>query len=183
MIFDWTPIISTERLILREQNENVIYNVFEKLNTHEQLLFFGLDNTGELKKEREKYSRVFTINNVNFKKWNILKKDQFEIIGECGFHTWKIDHQVAEIGYKIYKQTERKKRYMSEAFQRIIEYGFKNMNLNRIEALISPDNIPSLQLVVKNGFTKEGVLREHFKINNKIHDSVVYSLLKREYEF
>ncbi|MND70827.1 putative ribosomal N-acetyltransferase YdaF [compost metagenome] len=71
---------------------------------------------------------------------------------------------------------------MTEALKPIIQYGFETMKLNRIEAFLSPDNIPSLKLVQKFGFTKEGHLREHYNKDNKLEDSAVYSLLKSEYK-
>jgi [ribosomal protein S5]-alanine N-acetyltransferase len=71
---------------------------------------------------------------------------------------------------------------MLEAITSIVDYGFHKMELNRIEAFISPDNLPSKKLIAKAGFTQEGVLREHYKWENKIYDSVVFSLLKSEYK-
>ena len=70
---------------------------------------------------------------------------------------------------------------MSEAILRIIDYGFSQMNLHRIEAFIGPANIASQKLVEKLGFQKEGVLREHYRKQGVIEDSIVYSLLKKEY--
>jgi ribosomal-protein-alanine N-acetyltransferase len=55
------------------------------------------------------------------------------------------------------------------------------MYLHRIEALVGPHNIPSLKLVKSFGFREEGRLREHYFINNQLEDSIVFSLLKREY--
>ena len=57
------------------------------------------------------------------------------------------------------------------------------MKLNWVEAFIGPDNIPSRRLVEGYGFAVEGQLREHFCYDDVIQDSVVYSLLKSEYDF
>ena len=70
---------------------------------------------------------------------------------------------------------------MSEAVKAIIEYGFKTMNLNRIEACIGPANIASQNLVKKFGFSREGYLRQHYIRNEEIQDSLIFSLLKEEY--
>ena len=55
------------------------------------------------------------------------------------------------------------------------------MNLHRIEALAASYNIPSLKLLDKMNFKKEGVLREHYSVNDRMEDSVVFSLLKSEF--
>ena len=56
------------------------------------------------------------------------------------------------------------------------------MGLNRVEALIGPNNIASLKLIAKMDFTKEGVLRSHYFVNDRLEDSIIYALLKKEYE-
>jgi len=84
------------------------------------------------------------------------------VIGSCGFHNWIKNHERSEIGYEIHKQYQNQ-GYMSEAIKKVINYGFQEMNLNRIEALIDPMNENSIRIVTKNGFKQEGILRGHYK--------------------
>lgn len=93
-----------------------------------------------------------------------------------------MDHERAEIGYVLFEADYNRKGLMSEAIGPIIEYGFKQMKLNRIEAFIGPKNQASIQLISKLNFVKEGQLREHYCENNRVEDSIVYSLLRKEYE-
>ncbi|HEY2728055.1 MAG TPA: GNAT family protein [Parafilimonas sp.] len=53
------------------------------------------------------------------------------------------------------------------------------MNLRRIEALIELNNIASLKLSKKIGFIQDGYLREHYKHNGVMEDSLMFSLLKK----
>ena len=69
---------------------------------------------------------------------------------------------------------------MLEAMKKVLQYGFQNMGLNRIEALIDPENIKSIQLIEKFNFNKEGVLRGHYQTDNGFEDSMIFSLLKNE---
>ncbi len=70
---------------------------------------------------------------------------------------------------------------MGEALEAIIDYGFKFLNLHRIEALVGKENIPSLRLMEKNNFIREGVLREHYYVAGKFEDSILFSKLREEY--
>jgi len=70
---------------------------------------------------------------------------------------------------------------MTEAFQKIIHYGFDVMKLNRIEAFVSPQNEASIKLLKKFNFVEEGLLRKHYFKNNIMEDSLVCSLLRSEY--
>ena len=102
-------------------------------------------------------------------------------MGWCGYHTWYIQHDRAELGYELYHESDRGKGYMSELMPYVIEYGFKDMNLNRIEAMVGPTNIPSLKLLEASGFVKEGQMRSHYLRDGEYQDSLVFSLLRNEY--
>jgi len=71
---------------------------------------------------------------------------------------------------------------MSEALVSIINYGFHTMNLERIEAVVSPNNMPSIKLLKRMKFKEEGYLKHHYFYNNKMEDSIIFALFKSEYE-
>ena len=58
------------------------------------------------------------------------------------------------------------------------EIGYDQMELNRTESLISPDNLASIKIIEKNVFIQEGVFRGHYKTDDDYEDSLMYSLLK-----
>ena len=71
---------------------------------------------------------------------------------------------------------------MSEAIVSIVNYGFHNMNLERIEAFVSPNNMPSIKLLKRIKFKEEGLLKHHYFDNNKMDDSIIFALLRFEYK-
>ena len=99
-------------------------------------------------------------------------------MGWCGFHTWYTDHDRAELGYGLNKDCFKRQGFMSEAIPTILEYGFKEMKLHRIEAFASSENTASIKLLKSNNFEKEGLLKEHYLINGIHEDSEVYALIK-----
>lgn len=52
--------------------------------------------------------------------------------------------------------------------------------MERIEALIEPDNHPSQKLVEKQGFRREGLLRHYEYTCGKFDDLYMYSLIKED---
>lgn len=62
----------------------------------------------------------------------------------------------------------------------VINYGFSQLGLNRVEAFIDPHNISSRKLLQKVGLTEEGTLRDYFYEKNKFVDAVIFSILKQE---
>ena len=72
---------------------------------------------------------------------------------------------------------------MKEALPFVLQYGFEEMELKRIEALVGPNNEASLRLIRSMGFVQEGLLREHYFTNGRFEDSLFFSLLQREFVF
>ena len=176
--------IYTERLILRKLTQECFDYIHSEMTQEDQLKILGLESNKELLKEKEKYKNGLSSHNKKFLYYQLIDKKAKEIIGWCGFHTWYTDHNRAEIGYGLFRDDYKNKGLMSEAISPIIDYGFMQMKLNRIEAFIEPENIASIKLIKKLNFVKEGQLREHYYNykNDRIEDSMVYSLLRREYE-
>ena len=69
----------------------------------------------------------------------------------------------------------------SEAFERIIKFFFEEVKVNRIEAANNEKNIYSGKVMLKCKLKKEGILRDALKDNSGITDSLIYSILRREY--
>ncbi len=68
---------------------------------------------------------------------------------------------------------------VSDVVGKMISYAFDNLHLNKIIICTSEDNIPSQQVALKNGFIKEGVLRNEF-INHQgeLEDVHYFGLIK-----
>ena len=70
---------------------------------------------------------------------------------------------------------------MAEALTSIIGLGFKEVGLNRIQAVVMPQNERSNKLLEKLGFRREGILREYENWGDKGQvDVLMFSLLRSE---
>lgn len=174
--------LTTSRLVLRKLTPEVFDYIYRDLSETKQLEFLGLESEAELEAEKKKYKIGLRTYNKSFLYFQLLEQKSRNIIGWCGYHTWYLDHDRAEIGYGLCEADSRRKGFMSEAIVPIVEYGFKQMKLTRIEAFIGPGNQASINLINKMNFVKEGQLRDHYYSNNRVEDSIVYSLLRKEYE-
>ena len=112
----------------------------------------------------------------------LIDKETGFPIGECGFHTWAASHNRAEVFYNMTNDNYKQKGLMTEALKAVLKFGFTQLKLHRIEALIAAENEPSLKLLFRYGFSKEGTMREDYVVDGKNEDSDCYSLLKWEWE-
>lgn len=172
------PKLETERLLLKEITEEDAEGIFACFSNDHVTRYYGQDTLENIE-QAEKFVEFFSKNYTEKKgiRWGIEIKGSKGIIGTIGFNVWSVKHKRAEIGYEIHPDQWRK-GYTFEAVSRVIEYGFSEMGLTRIGAVVFIENEASNQLLSKVGFQKEGVLRNYMYQNGKPHDTYVYSLLK-----
>ena len=72
---------------------------------------------------------------------------------------------------------------MREAVKAMVQYGFETLDLERIEARYVPKNQASAAVLKHCHFVYEGCLRKAIYLNDhRLHDMVICSILKEEYE-
>lgn len=174
-------ILLTPRLTLRIVTPQGYNHALENLSDTELMAFFGTDEAG-IAKERFRYNGGLVTFNRSFISFYIIENESSKVIGWCGFHTWYTEHNRAEIGYFLNDDCHKHKGYMSEVLPVVLRYGFEQMNLHRVEALLADYNTASKRLLIKSGFVYEGCLRQHYYVDGVPEDSVIYSLLKDEFE-
>lgn len=174
--------LHTERLKLRLYSPEVANRVFTTMTDTEIMAFLGLDSAEALAREKEKFSLGLTTYNRTFLNFHLIDKQTGAIIGGCGFHTWAPDHRRAEIGYALHSDDHKHKGLMTEALRAVLNYGFDEMNLHRVEALTDTENAASQKLLDNFGFVFEGILRDHYVVDGVPSHSVAYSLLKNEFK-
>lgn len=174
-------ILETPRLLLKKMTPLEYIQLMDNY-TDEEIAKF-LDFTPELVlRERARREHGVSSYQCTFLYFIVVDKQTNKTIGSCGYYRYYPEHERAELGYVLTDQSFRQKGLMKESIPVIIDYGFNKMKLHRIEAMVGPENIPSLRIMELFGFTKEGHLREDYLTNGKHEDSVVFSLLKSEYK-
>ncbi|MCE3282664.1 MAG: alanine acetyltransferase [Chitinophagaceae bacterium] len=172
--------LETKRLYLRKLTDEDYVRILTSGTDEELVTFLGV-TPDNIEKERARAEKGFATFNKSLLIFQLIDKETEQLIGWCGYHTWYLDHHRAEIGYSLNHDDQRGKGLMSEAIAVILAYGFDTMKLKRVEAFIGPTNTASLKLVRKFGFTQEGRLREHYLTNGVYEDSILFSLLEREF--
>lgn len=175
-------LLETERLYLRELSPETYQHLFTSCSDNEISDYFGFRTDEELNAEKDKFSQGITTYSISFCKFHLIDKASGSVIGDCDYHTWILKHRRAELGYKLFDDVHKRKGLMTEALGAVLTYGFEEMNLYRIEALIAPYNTPSQRLLKHYGFKEEGTMRGHYAEDGVNEDSIMLSLLLPEYE-
>lgn len=84
--------------------------------------------------------------------------------------------QAGTIGYWI-GQPYAGQGYMTAALRVLLPALFGELNLHRIEAACIPSNAPSVRVLDKCGFTREGLARRYLRINGIWQDHLLFGML------
>ncbi len=173
------PIIETERLLLRRITNDDVNEVFELRSNPETMKYIPrpLAKTTEDALEHiaiidEKITANIGIN------WAITLKDDSKLLGIIGYYRTQLENYRSEIGYMLLPEFHGK-GIVPEAVNRLIRYGFDDLKLHSIEAVIDPENIASEKVLQKCGFVKEAHFKESDFYEGRFLDKVIYSLLDK----
>jgi [ribosomal protein S5]-alanine N-acetyltransferase len=181
------PKLQTERLVLRRlthADAATLFPLFSDPEVTKYEDYYPSENETEVKKIID-WGNGLIDHNMGALLGIFTKKDN-ALLGTVNYicrpdnNNAKTIHR-AEIGYNLRPQYWGH-GYMAETLQTIISYIFQNTGIDRIEAMIHPDNTGSHNVAALAGFTKEGVLRNYILWEGKHRDMVLYSLLKSEWE-
>lgn len=180
-IYRELPINETERLYLRkvtmtDLDDMYTYGSNEKVA---QYVFWERHQTkADTKAFIEYILKCYAAHQVA--PWGIEYKENGRFIGTVDFVWWQPQHQTAEIGY-VLSEPYWGKGIMTEAVHALVRFGFKHMDLVRIQAKCLAENIGSERVMQKSGMACEGTLRKAMFVKGKHRDIKMYSILKEEF--
>jgi len=108
----------------------------------------------------------------------IFENDEY--IGNIGLHSLKRPNRSGMIGYWLAKKSQGR-GIITDCVRELINYGFSNLDLNRIYIHCSFDNTKSRAIPERLGFIQEGILQDGEYLYGVFHDLVVYGMVKRNW--
>jgi len=151
-------------------------------------------------RNREEFTKWFpwaetTQSSEDTKKFIVQCREEFETkkaadfgvwyedrwVGSMGFHTITTEHKWAEIGYWLDGRYVGK-GIMTECVKAVVNYGFNDLKLHRIQIKCDSINLKSKSIPERLAFKLEGVIREDRKHGDVFSDGLIYGLLKSEWE-
>lgn len=172
--------LETDRLILRPFKKEDARRIRDLANDKKITSILGLPYPYELKHAEEWIAthREQLTNGTEYP-LKIIDKQSNDIIGTITIRVDKINHK-GELGYWIGSQFWGR-GFATEAAKKMIDFGFNELNLNKVWALALTRNIASKMVLEKAGLQQEGTLRQNRLLQNVYEDMDVYGLLREEY--
>lgn len=184
-LFDFStfPVLTTARLRLRQLTHADADGMVAIFGDPAVLRFLNHDPTDTPEKAinminwlAENYQRQEGID------WGITLHGSDSIIGMCGAYDWHRSDRHIDIGYHIVP-AHWGHGYATEAARAIIGWCFESLDVHRIQADCTEGHIASERVMLKCGFTQEGIWRESCWEHGRFVNIKQFGLLRSEFRF
>ena len=175
------PAIPTERLLLREvTSEDVpaLFGVFGDPVVCRYRLRPALRDVAAAAALQADIARAFEAREQF--QWGIAERATGTLVGTCTLHSLSEEHRRAEVGYTLARAAWGK-GYVAEALPALLAFAFESLALHRLEANVDPRNERSIRVLEREGFEREGHLRERYHVEGEVQDALLYGLLRRDW--
>ncbi|MDR6921133.1 GNAT family N-acetyltransferase [Chryseobacterium sp. 2987] len=171
------PEIETERLVLSKLKEEDLDLVTEYLQDR---IFSDLTSNIPFPYTRKNAEFWLKMSEEAFDRNTgytfAVRNKERQIIGAIGLHDR--DGDKAELGYWMGRPFWNK-GYITEAAKALIEFGFKELQFNKIYATYFLHNQASGRIMEKIGMEQEALLKQHLKKDDEYFDVMMYSIFRK----
>ena len=180
-LFSRIPTLETERLILRRIKCSDAYDMYDyscRSDVTEYLLWSPHPSL--------EYTKAYVTSLQSqyrkgcFYDWAIILRDENKMIGTVGYTEINAYNNSAELGYVINPHFWRR-GIATEAVRALIEFGFNELNFNRIYARYMVGNDNSRRVMEKCGMSFEGIHRSLLFVKNEYRDIGICAILSSDF--
>ena len=178
------PYIVTDKVILRKIADNDIEGLFEIYNNKNIFTYIP----GDIKKNKDTVLNMIGHFERDFNKRKsiflgiYLPDAPDQIVGVAELFEYDAKINMITIGYRL-NERYWGKGIATQAVKAMVDYLFKFVGMNRIQAFVMPANEKSQRVLEKNNFIKEGILRQaQYWMGIGVVDLILYSLLPSDLE-
>ena len=145
-------LLETERLTFRELTFNDVDDLLKVLSDPEAMKFYPKPFDRQMTQEWIEWS-IQRYAQHGFGLWALILKENGDLIGDCGLVLQEVDSiEEVEIGYHVRRDLWGQ-GLATEAAQACRDYGFNQLDFDKLISLINPANIASRRVAEKTGMS------------------------------
>jgi [ribosomal protein S5]-alanine N-acetyltransferase len=155
--------LETERLRIRPYREDDAEALHEVFGSPEVMKWTPSPPSKDVAETAQRLARTmaFTARQPpGLGLWALTRRDTDEFLGQVGLFPVEGKGPDVEVAYELAPRAWGS-GYATEAARALIEYGFAEIGLDRVVALIIPDNVRSRRVAEKCAMTLEGPARHY----------------------
>jgi [ribosomal protein S5]-alanine N-acetyltransferase len=154
------PMLTTARLVLKPLELSDAPAIFALRSNDEVNQFIGRKKAESLQDAKDFIQKIQqnVADNTSFY-WGIHAQNPSALVGTICLWNLERDKGIAEIGYELLPDYQGN-GFAQEALRAVIDYAF-SIDFTTITACLNAENAPSIRLLERNNFKKQGILEEY----------------------
>lgn len=173
------PIMKTEGLLLRPITPQDLEAMYDYSSRENVVRYVKWQAHTSLEDTKTFMALIFDgYQQGNLMLWGIEYAGT--IIGKIDFVTMNDTHKYVEIGY-VLSEDYWNKGFTTEATKKLIDFGFNELDLVRIQARCFEENIGSQKVMEKSGMQFEGLLRKSMFVKGQYQNVKMYAITDDDY--
>lgn len=177
-VFGQIPVLETERVILRPLRAEDREDMFAYASDPEVTRYVSWYAHQTLEDTDEFINHVLkNYAEGQLAPWAIEDRESGKMIGTAGYLGWNLRHFRGEVGYALARPYWNR-GIVTEAMGPVMQFGWDEMKLIRIESRCIPENIGSARVMEKLGMQYEGLLRKHLYTKGSFRDAKIYAAIR-----
>lgn len=181
-LFSAFPYIQTDEITLRKIEKSDLDELFSIYNNENIFRF----RPGEVRKNKSTVENMITHYERDFGKKKIIylgicsNESVNKIIGVAEIFDFNDKVNMTTIGYTL-NENYWGQGYATKTVKALCDFLFNTADINRIQAFVMPSNVRSGNVLLRNGFQREGTIRQGAIWTGRgVVDLDLYSLLKSD---
>jgi len=171
------PTISTDRLILRPLTRADALDLYAYAQD-EQVARSGMWEPFASQSECTEYvARLVADYERGLMWWALEHRADGRVVGRVQLSDWTRGDARAELSYALHRSYWGQ-GLMTETVAPAVAYGWHELELHRLGAVVLPYNTASIRILERLGMRREGTLRHHRRLWGEWVDVDVYAVLK-----
>ena len=168
-------LLKTKRLTLRRLNLEDAVDLYDVYGNSQAMRFMASPPDTSVSDTQARLKRLM---NDRACWWSICLPETIRAIGNVGYLG---NAGAPGLGYILHPDYWQQ-GYMTEAVEAALNFGFSQLNLDRVELWINDDNVASQRLAYKLGFTGRGRFRMKYHHWPEAHDKLVFGMYRHEWQ-
>ncbi|MFM9874122.1 MAG: GNAT family N-acetyltransferase [Fimbriimonadaceae bacterium] len=181
MSFDFSGLrLTTDRLELRAWQIEDVPGLFRLRSNPEVMKYWTVGPYQDLAQAEKTVVDLMAVNREG-SGLELAVFSEAELIGTATLHGISWPSRRAELGYMLLPEFQGR-GLMHEALVAIVNYGFGELGLNRLEADIDPRNVASRRSLERLGFKLEGFMPERWIVEGEVTDTEFFGLVAKDWK-
>lgn len=167
------PVLETDRLVLRRFNQADLGDIIAWEESSG-----GQSPEAEARQFLDYCFREYRDGSAG--PWGMELKESGVIVGNCGFSDIVFEKQCGEVNYYVAPR-HRGKGLALEALKTLMQFGFRDIGLTRIQARCEVDNLSSERVMQKAGLRFEGLIEAVPSSKDPAAKQKLYAILEKDF--